>query len=326
MNDHGAATQGMVPVSQVGYDSRMDRQWVVDLVERLPQGVLSRGWGWIARRRHPRLGVEILKRVFVKAAGIDMTEAEQGTRDYSCLEELFLRRLRPGARRIDPDPTAFVCPVDGRVGQSGRVTNGTLLQVKGRSYELSALLGDAKAAARFEGGTYVTLYLSPRDYHRVHSPVSGQVAEAVVIPGALMPVFGEAVSTVDELFARNERLITYVDSPDAGRVAMVKVGAMMVGKITLAFDPTIHTNRAGQGKRQVRYDPPRMVQKGAELGAFEMGSTVVAVTEPGCVDLVKMETGTAVRMGQRLGVVVGRKRKRRPTSKKKSGPATTSKR
>ena len=300
----------------------MSREWsttrraAVDLVERLPQGVLSRAWGWLARRRRPRLGVEVLKRVFVRAVRIDMSEAESPIGSYATLEDLFLRRLRPGARRIDPDPTALISPVDGSVGAVGEVANGTLLQVKGRPYSLARLLDDDAEAARFEGGRYATLYLSPRDYHRIHAPVSGTVGRATLIPGALMPVFDEAVAAVEELFTRNERLVTYLDSPDAGRVAVVKVGATLVGRISLAYDPTVRTNRAGQLRRRLEYEPAHALTKGAELGAFELGSTVVVVTEPGRVELDRLESDAVVRMGQRLGVVCARRGRRAGTKKK----------
>jgi phosphatidylserine decarboxylase len=309
----------------------MKRQLLVDLVERLPQGMLSRAWGWVARRQHPRVGVAVLKRFFVQAAGVDMSEAESPVGDYATLEELFVRRLRPGARRVESEPTAFVSPVDGVVGASGKVEHGTLLQIKGREYGLARLLDDAGEAARFEGGDYTTLYLSPRDYHRVHAPVSGQVADAVLVPGGLLPVFDEAVASVDELFTRNERVVTYLDNPDAGRVAVVKVGATLVGRIRLAYDATVRTNRAGQLRRHLRYDPPHLLTKGAELGAFEMGSTVVVITEPGRVELSRLDPGATVQWGQQIGTVTGPPRRpkapvRRTASKKKASKKKTTRR
>jgi phosphatidylserine decarboxylase len=284
----------------------MDRRFVVELVERLPQGLLSRAWGSMARRRRPRLGVEVMKRAFVAATGIDMSEASEAIETYSTLEDLFVRRLRPGARRIDPDPAAFVSPVDAKVGACGKVAEGMLLQIKGRRYSLDRLLQDGQEAARFEGGAYATLYLSPRDYHRIHAPLAGAVARATLVPGRLLPVFEEALLKVDELFARNERLITYLDSPDAGRVAVVKVGATLVGRISVAYDPEIHTNESGQVTRPIAYDPPHLLQKGAELGAFELGSTVVLVCEPERVRLEGLKLGGFVRMGQRIGTIRAR--------------------
>ncbi|MEZ4271178.1 MAG: archaetidylserine decarboxylase [Myxococcota bacterium] len=240
----------------------MSREWVVELVKHLPQGIVSRGWGWLVRQRHPKIGAWALKRGFVAAMGIDMGESEAPIESFDCLEDLFVRRLKAGARRIDPDPHAVVSPVDGSIGMCGTVENGTLLQIKGRSYSLAQLLGDEVAAQSFEGGHYATLYLAPHNYHRVHAPIAGVVREAMLIPGALMPVFTESVQTIDELFARNERLVTYIDSERGGRLAVVKVGATLVGRISVAYDPSIHTNRPKQPQRHLNYDPPRaLLQK-----------------------------------------------------------------
>ena len=243
-----------------------------------------------------------------------MAEAGADIDTYPTLEDLFVRKLRPGTRRIDPEPSVVVSPVDGTWGAQGTVTAGTILQVKGRSYSLAALLGSAEDAERYEGGHYVTIYLAPRDYHRIHTPLSGRVTEAVVIPGALMPVFPEALERVDGLFARNERIVTYLDTPNAGRLAVVKVGATLVGRISLAYDQDIWSNRPGQQQRRVHYDPPRMLQKGGEVGAFELGSTVVLVCEAGQVTLDAMPEGTHLRMGQRIGQLG------KHTSRSASGP------
>jgi phosphatidylserine decarboxylase len=295
--------------------SLLNSGFVVDLTQRLPQAVVSRAWGWLARRKHPSAAVGLLKRTFVATTGIDLSEAGARIEDFATLEDLFVRHVKPGARRVEPQADAFVSPVDGRVGQFGTVTDDTLLQVKGRNYRLSRLLDDAEEAKRYEGGAYVTLYLAPHDYHRIHSPVSGTVTRATVVPGALMPVFAEALERVDELFARNERLISYVDGA-AGRVAVVKVGATLVGRISVAYDDSLRTNQKNGARRSVTYDPPHPVQKGAELGAFELGSTVVVIAEPGRVELGDMRTGDVVRMGQRIGTIVSRK----PSRKRKAAP------
>ena len=287
------------------------RELIVDVTKRLPQGAVSRAWGWLARRRRPRLGVLALQRAFVAATGIDMTEAEGSVDDFACLQDLFVRRLRPGMRSIDPDPAVVVCPVDGTVGACGTVHDGMLTQIKGRTYSLERLLGSAAEAAHFAGGVYATFYLAPRDCHRIHAPVSGQVCDATAIPGHLLPVFAAALERVDELFARNERLITYIDSADAGRVALVKVGATLVGRISVSYDATLRTNDAAQGQRTVHYDPPRLLQKGADLGAFELGSTVVLLGQAGRLSLDEMAPGLTVRLGQRIGSLVPRRAQRR---------------
>lgn len=288
----------------------MNRALLVEAVKVLPQGLLSRAWGWLARRQQPRLLVEVYKRSFVRLTGIDMREASAPVGTYPSLEALFVRTLKNGARRIDPDPSALVSPVDGTVGMSGTVTHGLVMQLKGRSYSVARLLDDAERAERFEGGHFMTIYLAPYNYHRIHAPVSGEVTEATAIPGTLLPVFPAAVERVDGLFAQNERLVTYIDSPDAGRLALVKVGAMLVGRISVTFDPSLRTNATHHRKRHVTYAPPRLISKGAEVGAFELGSTVVLLCEPGRSTLDALQPGTRVRMGQRLGVLTARKPRR----------------
>lgn len=285
--------------------------FVVDLTQRLPQAVVSRAWGWLARRKHPKIGVALLKRTFVKATGIDMSEAQEPIGSYATLEDLFVRHLKNGARRIEPQPDAVVSPVDGTVGEVGDIEDDTLLQVKGRTYRLSRLLDDEEQAKRFEGGAYATLYLAPHDYHRIHAPVSGSISQATLVPGALMPVFREALERIDELFARNERIVTYIDNKSCGRVAVVKVGATLVGRISVAYDDAVHTNVKGQPRAALSYDPPHAIQKGAELGAFELGSTVIIVCEPGRISLEELVPGRKVKMGQRIGSISDRPRTKR---------------
>ncbi len=292
--------------------------FVVDLTRRLPQAVVSRAWGWLARRKHPKLGVALLKRTFVKATGIDMSEAQEPIGTYSTLEDLFVRHLKTGARRIEPQPDAVVSPVDGTVGEVGVIEDGTLMQVKGRSYSLARLLDDEEEAKRFEGGAYATLYLAPHDYHRIHAPVSGSISQGALVPGALFPVFREALERIDELFARNERIITYIDNKACGRVAVVKVGATLVGRISLAYDDSVHTNVKGQARAALAYDPPHAMQKGAELGAFELGSTVILVCEEGRISLEELVPGRKVKMGQRIGTLSDRPRTKRSRTRKSS--------
>lgn len=280
----------------------MNRERVLSVVQCLPQGTISRAWGWLARRQHPRFAVEMLKKTFVQANGLDMREASEPIDAYPTLQDLFVRTLRPGMRPVDAAADAVVSPADGVVGACGIVEQGTLLQVKGRSYSIAKLLDSQGDGDRFEGGSYATFYLSPKDYHRVHSPVAGDVHEAVVIPGRLLPVFPEAVARVDDLFANNERLITYVDMPDqGGRIAVVMVGATLVGRMSVVYDARLRTNQGNRVTQRFTYHPEHRLEKGAELGAFELGSSVVLLAEAGSVRLDQLAGGDAVRMGQRIG-------------------------
>ncbi len=296
----------------------MNREWVVDVVARLPQGMVSRAWGWLARRRHPRAGVALLKRGFVAATGIDLREAAEPISSYRTLEDLFIRPLKAGARRIDPAPDAVVSPVDGTVGASGVVEQGTALQLKKRRYSVAKLFGSAAEAERFEGGHFLTFYLSPKDYHRVHAPLAGRVQRARVIPGALMPVFHESLVKVDELFARNERLITFLEDERVGRFAVVKVGATLVGRISVAYDESLRSNDPSVSHLDRDYPNEPKVQKGGELGAFELGSTVVLFFEKGAVRLEGLEPGQAIRLGERVATI------RKATRAETTAPQTAS--
>jgi phosphatidylserine decarboxylase len=269
------------------------RSWrtILALLGRLPQGLLSRGFGRIAdvpltpRLRRPVLGT------FARAVGIDLSEAELPIDAYPTLNRFFVRRLRPGLRTWPEAPGVAGSPVDGVVGQLGTIRGGELVQAKGRRYSAAGILDDAEAAERYREGVFLTIYLSPRHYHRIHSPCGGTIPQARRVPGALLPVNAPAVSHVPDLFPRNERLAAFVDGP-LGRLALVAVGAYNVGRISAAFDGdwgppapgtpgSWVTNRPGIDTQTRVYDPPLPIDRGAEIMAFHLGSTVVLLFEPG---------------------------------------------
>jgi phosphatidylserine decarboxylase len=199
--------------------------------------------------------------------------------------------------------------VDGRFGEAGRIEEGRLLQAKGRWYTVAELLADEQDAARFGQGAFLTFYLSPRHYHRIHAPAAGKVTALRRIPGALLPVNAAAIASIDRLFPRNERAICMLDGP-AGRVAVVAIGAFNVGRITASFLPrddgeeTQITNLRGVLARPARLDPPVVVERGAELMAFHLGSTVVLLFEPRRIELDPLiETGIEVRLGAQIGTI-----------------------
>jgi phosphatidylserine decarboxylase len=282
---------------------------VLALLGRLPQGALSRGFGAIAdvplppALRRPVLGA------FARAVGIDLAEAELPLEAYPTLNAFFVRRLRSGARSWPRDRGTVASPVDGITGQVGRIGEGRVVQAKGRWYTAAALLDDADEARRYEGGTFATIYLSPRHYHRIHAPCDGLIHLARHIPGALLPVNAPAVAHVPDLFARNERLACYLDGP-LGRVAVVAVGAYNVGRISAAFDPRWGpwvTNRPRVVRPESRiYEPPVRVRQGDEIMAFHLGSTVVLLFEPGRIVLEGALTpGAPVVLGEEIGRVKG---------------------
>ncbi|HSJ23397.1 MAG TPA: archaetidylserine decarboxylase [Longimicrobiales bacterium] len=272
------------------------------LLERLPQAALSRGFGALADTPVPRPLRRVVIGGFARAMGIDVAEAEQGVSEYRSINEFFVRRLRPGVRTWPDDDGVAASPVDGVIGQHGRILRGRLIQAKGRDYSAADLLQDATGAARYDAGAFLTIYLSPRHYHRIHAPVGGTVAEAVHVPGALLPVNAPAVMHVQDLFPRNERVACTIDSP-LGRVCVVAVGAYNVGRISTAFDPAwvgpgvSVANRKGVTQAQRRsYDPPLTLAQGDELMAFHLGSTIVMLFEPGTT-VTAAAPGTEVRLG-----------------------------
>lgn len=285
------------------------------LLGRLPQGAMSRAFGAVADVPLPRGVRRQVLGGFARAVGADLSEAERPLEDYPSLNAFFTRRLRPGVRSWPSDATIAACPVDGATGQVGRVRDGQVVQAKGRWYSAAELLQDSEEARRFEGGVFLTLYLSPRDYHRIHAPTDGRIYTARHIPGALLPVNQAAVAHIPDLFARNERLLCYLDGP-LGRVAVVAVGAYNVGRISAAFDPlwnalpgrsTWVTNRRGLSAATRSYDPPVRVRQGDELMTFHLGSTVVLLFEPDRLILREsVRAGEPVRLGEPIGVAVAR--------------------
>jgi phosphatidylserine decarboxylase len=203
---------------------------------RLPQGLLSRGAGWLADRKLPPPLRSAVLGGFAQAVGIDVSEAEHPIEAYPSLNHFFVRRLRPGVRSWPMDPAVAGSPVDGIAGRSGAIRDGELLQAKGRWYGAAEFLGSEEEAAPYLGGSFLTLYLSPRHYHRIHTPCQGRIVAARHIPGGLLPVNVPAVTHVPRLFARNERLVVHLEGP-GGRVALVAVGATNVGAISTRFDP-----------------------------------------------------------------------------------------
>ena len=272
-------------------------RFTLGLLKRVPQGALSRGFGRVADTFIPRPMRRSVLGTFARAVGIDASEAELAIEQYTSLNDFFVRRLKPGARSWPTGETVAGSPVDGVVGQLGIIENGTLLQAKGRSYTAAALLADRESARRYEGGSYITLYLSPRHYHRIHAPIAGSVTQAVHLPGYLLPVNAPSVSHIADLFAVNERLICYEDSM-LGRIAIVAVGAYNVGRITAAFDADMRTNRKNSERAIRSYEPPVPVAAGDEIMAFHLGSTVVALFEPGVQLNESLVPGADVLLGQ----------------------------
>lgn len=273
----------------------------VALQHLLPQHGLSRLAGSLASSRKPWLRDMLIRR-FIKAFAVDMTEAARGIGDFASFNDFFTRELRPGARPLADSSKYVLSPADGAVSQLGPITDGRIVQAKGRDYTVAEILGGGGGDdwRRFEGGRFMTIYLSPRDYHRVHMPAAGTLQATTYLPGKLYSVNLATAAGVDRLFARNERLACLFDGAD-GRFASVMVGAMIVAGIDTVWPNRFHTH----GTAPVREDfaqEPRFLKAGDEMGRFYLGSTVVLLFEPGRVEwLESLAPGDALRMGQAIG-------------------------
>jgi len=269
----------------------------------LPKGLLSRAAGRLATLRLPQPLQRWEIRVFARAVGADLAEVREPLASFSCLQDFFVRELKPGRRPIDPDPAALVAPCDGFWGESGSVSAGRILQVKGRSYSVAALLRDADAARELEGGTFATFYLAPHSYHRFHAPCAMRVEQARRIPGDLWPVNRAGLEGVADLFAVNERVWVRAAIEATGApLFLVPVGATMVGKIRVEFDD-LPTRAGAQIEPPRRYDPAVLYEKGAEWGRFEFGSSIVFLAPAGAVRLDTEAPGTPLRLGTRIGTL-----------------------
>jgi phosphatidylserine decarboxylase len=274
---------------------------LLTLLRVVPQNALSRLVGGLARARLPRSVRCAAMRAFAARYGVELSECA-ALETFETFVDFFARPLRPGLRPIAAGEDVIVSPVDAVVSQEGHAAGGRLLQAKGIEFTLEALLGEAALAARFRGGPFATLYLSPRDYHRIHFPLGGRIVGYRYLPGRLWPVNPASVRAVPGLFTVNERLATLLETP-LGACAVVAVGATIVGRIRVSYDPAApYSNRPRAGPVARDYNTPIPVKKGDELGAFEMGSTVILLFEPGRVALLgAVVEGARVRVGEPLG-------------------------
>jgi phosphatidylserine decarboxylase len=265
----------------------------------LPQHGLSRLILAATRVRTPWFKNWLI-RGFLKLYDVDMQEAAASDPlSYGSFNEFFTRELKEGARPIAADPRDIASPVDGCVSEAGPIDRDLLLQAKGRRYRLTELLAAQPWASRFEGGSFATLYLAPFNYHRVHMPLRGVLQETVYVPGRLFSVNSVTAQHVPNLFARNERLLTLFDS-DEGGFALVLVGALNVGSMATVWAGDI----TPAARRVVARIPalPTTLEKGAELGRFNMGSTVILLFEPNRARWhADVLAGRVVRLGESLG-------------------------
>jgi len=268
----------------------------------LPKRALTSLAGRFASARAGSSTTAAIRR-FVARYRVDMSEAENpDITSYATFNDFFTRALRPGARPIADAPA--VCPVDGAVSQFGRIEDDQIFQAKGHRYSTTALLGgDATLASGFANGDFATIYLSPRDYHRIHMPCDGRLRRMVYVPGSLFSVNPVTARGVPGLFARNERVVCIFDTP-LGTMALVLVGATIVGSMATVWHGTVNPPRSST-LRQWTYDdgPAIELRKGEEMGRFLLGSTVVLLFEPGALRFTEAwEPARAVRLGEPMGL------------------------
>ncbi len=264
----------------------------------IPKHALNRFAGWMANMRTVKIK-NYLIRYFVRKYPVNMSEAiEANPFNYPSFNEFFIRRLRPETRPIAN--AAVVSPVDGNISEIGYLADGKILQAKEHSYSVTALLGgDLSYAAEFQAGCYATIYLSPKDYHRVHMPADGKLLEMIYIPGSLFSVQPTTTRVVPNLFAKNERLVVMF-STEFGLMAMVLVGAAIVGTMGTVWHGDL---MRGAKIQRFNYNQESIVlAKAMEMGYFKLGSTVIVLfTNPKQIEwLAQWQAGKVVRLGQAL--------------------------
>ncbi|MEJ2895974.1 archaetidylserine decarboxylase [Bordetella avium] len=268
-----------------------------------PHHLVSRGMGLLADSRIPALKNAMISR-FVQRYNVDMSEAlVEDPLAYPCFNDFFTRALKPDARPLDDDSANVLSPADGTISQLGPIREGRIFQAKGHSFGLTALLGgDAERAAPFEGGDFATIYLSPRDYHRVHMPVTGTLREMVHVPGRLFSVNPLTANTVPDLFARNERVVCIFDTA-YGPMAVILVGAMIVASVETVWAGLVTPHK--REVRSTRYGPqePIVLERGAEMGRFKLGSTAIVLFGPGRIRWFDTPSVRGpIRMGETLAL------------------------
>jgi len=271
----------------------------------LPHRFLSRLVMWATRLRIPFWKNFLIRQIASRFAVNWDEAAEHDLAAYPHFNAFFTRALKPDARRADDDPASLLMPADGHISQFGRIEGGRIFQAKGQSFTAAELLGDADAATPFANGEFITVYLSPRDYHRVHMPWTGTLRETVHVPGRLFSVAPFAVQAIPRLFARNERLVCHFDT-DFGPMAVVMVGAMLVSGVETVWNCV---DIPPYGSRIVRRDwrgKQIHLQRFGEMARFNMGSTVIVLVPPGVHLDETLRAEQAVQVGQALGRVATR--------------------
>jgi phosphatidylserine decarboxylase len=266
----------------------------------LPHRLLSRLALGVARIES-RAFKDWLIALVIRKFNVDMSEAaDPVATNYRSFNAFFTRALKPGARTHDPDPQVLLMPADGKISQIGRIAAGAIFQAKGQSFTAAELLGDAAAAAPFADGWFANIYLSPRDYHRVHMPWTGTLTETLHVPGRLFTVAPWGVRAIPRLFARNERLVCHFDT-DHGPMAMVMVGALLVSGVETVWNGVNIPKYASRPQRRDFRGQNIRIERFAEMARFNYGSTVIVLFPREAIVLDRLPTETPTRLGQPMG-------------------------
>jgi len=265
-----------------------------------PQRLLTDFAGWLSERRSTWFKNWQIN-YLIKKYGANLQEAQlENIADYPTFNSFFTRHLKPELRPIASAPTAIASPADGAISQIGAIRETQLLQAKGFDYSLADLLASEDLAKPFINGEFATIYLSPKDYHRVHMPFTGTLTETIFIPGKLFSVNQKTANHVPRLFARNERLVCLFDTA-AGPMAVILVGAMLVGSICTVWNGVVRASKITHQTYPTSGSDCITLERGAELGHFKMGSTVIILLPKGAAWLNTLAANSVVRMGELLG-------------------------
>jgi phosphatidylserine decarboxylase len=269
----------------------------------LPQHALSRFGGFVSHNQIPWLKNYLIN-WFIKRYNVNMSEAlESSPNHYASFHDFFIRKLKPEARPIDSNPLSICSPCDGAVSQFGKIKENTLLQAKGREYTLEALLGNDNDAKSFYNGHFLTTYLAPKDYHRVHMPCDGILQTMRYIPGKLYSVNPLTTDHIDNLFARNERVVSLF-THEGQSFAIILVGAMIVGSISTSW-AGVQAPQSSKQIKTIHYDqtPEKYIRldKGAEMGYFSLGSTVIVLLAENVRFEYDVSQSSRLVVGQRIG-------------------------
>ena len=263
---------------------------------------LSRCVGMLAASKIAFLK-NLLIRLFIKKYQVNLAEAEiKSAEEFSCFNDFFTRKLEADARPINSQANAIICPVDGTVSAIGDIEIEQIFQAKGKSFSLSALLGgDQKLSDKFHGGKFATLYLSPRDYHRIHMPLTGTLEEMIYIPGKLFSVNQTTTENIDELFAKNERVVCIFNT-DIGPMAVILVGAMIVASIETVWAGQVAPSKLKKHVEHYHEHAPITIRRGEEMGRFKLGSTAIVLLPANIMSWdASLQAANSIQLGQKIG-------------------------